>query len=132
MRHPLQNHFTAQDYPLRNLGLATKKAFLCQIISQPNPHPLQNTHQAHVCHFATQTPISQLRNGCEILQGFISQPKHSLRNAPLAHECHFAAPHSHFVAAEWLVKCPIKMPLGYKIASCLRNEPPPTKISIVT
>ena len=134
MRHPLRNYFAAQDYPLRNRGFATKKAFLYEIISQPKPHPmrkflqLRNAPLAHECHFAAQTTILQLQNGCEILQSFISQPKYPLRNTSLAHECHFAAPHPHFAAVKWAAK----MPLGCEIVSWLRNKPSSAKISTVT
>ena len=122
--------------PFHSQKLPSAKSFrshkptLCEKFLQ-----LRNTSQAHVCHFATQIPILQLRNPskphfaapstlCEIIL--------QLRNTPLAHECHFAAPHSHFTTAKWPAKWPAKSPLACKITHWLRNGPPPAKSLTVT
>ena len=140
MRHPLRNHFTAQDYPLGNRGLAAKKAFLYEIISQPKPHPAK-IFVAAKYPFGTRVPFRNPNHHFAVAKSSkasfrspntLCETISQLRNAHLTHECHFAAPHSHFVAAKWAAKCHAKMPFGCENAPWLRNEPLPGKSSTVT
>ena len=122
MRHPLRNHFAAQDYPLRNRGLTGKKAFLCEIISQPkepsceigvllrlepplaksfHSHktpPYKNfcsceTTPRHTCAISQpKSPFRSCKMSCETLQSKISQPQAFPCKTTPRHTCAISQP----------------------------------------
>ena len=106
-------------------GVAAKINFRCETISQP-PNALcekfcscEETPWHTSAISQPSTPVSQLRNGCEISTPWnppfrsrdaISKGVSQLRNHPLAHECHFVASYAHFSAGKWAAKMLLNLP----------------------
>ena len=83
----------------------------CEMVSQPPILFCEKTPWHTSAISQPSTPVSQLRNGCELStpwdppfrsRSAISKGVSQLRNHSLAHECHLAAPYTHFAATKWL------------------------------
>ena len=125
--HRLRNNFATLRHPLRNQGLAAKRALRCEIISQPHSHPLRNTPLAHECHFAAPIPLSQLQNALRNLQ--------SLKNSNFAAIAPFRSWFRSCETTPWHMSAisqpyPLILQLQNGLQNGLRKHPSDAKLTL--